>query len=173
MNEQNIFGKISIGLFRIIFGWLWLWAFFDKAFGLGFNTASASAWFKDLANNSPTYGYLNFGVSDDNFLKDFFVSIAGNPVVDWLFMLGLLGIGLTIVFGVGVRIGSISGAILSFLMYLSAFPLEFNPFVDEHLLYVLIFIVFAFYPQVGRYLGLGKYWEKLFGEKKLLKEIFI
>lgn len=31
--------------------------------------------------------------------------MAGNAVVDWLFMLGILAIGLPLVLGIGVRIG--------------------------------------------------------------------
>ncbi len=80
-------------------------------------------------------------------------------------MLALLGIGVNIMFGIGVRIGSITGAVLTFLMWLSAFPIEHNPIADDHLIYMIIFIVFALKPDVGKWVGLGEYWEKLVGEK--------
>lgn len=40
---------------RIALGWVFLWAFLDKTFGLGFATPSAKSW---LNGGSPTNGFL-------------------------------------------------------------------------------------------------------------------
>jgi thiosulfate dehydrogenase (quinone) large subunit len=42
---------------RIAIGWTFLWAFLDKAVGLGFATQRADAW---ISGGSPTFGYLTF-----------------------------------------------------------------------------------------------------------------
>src|SRR5690606_6862690 len=42
---------------RIAIGWVFLWAFLDKTFGLGFATAREDAW---INGGSPTFGFLNF-----------------------------------------------------------------------------------------------------------------
>src|SRR5919112_1332225 len=83
---------------RISIGWVFLWAFLDKTFGFGFATPAAKAW---INGGSPTKGFLsNVEVGP---LQSFFHSIAGNPVVDWLFLLGLLGIGVALIAGIGFR----------------------------------------------------------------------
>jgi thiosulfate dehydrogenase [quinone] large subunit len=40
---------------RLALGWIFMWAFLDKLFGLGNSTPSASAW---LNGGSPTKGFL-------------------------------------------------------------------------------------------------------------------
>lgn len=42
---------------RISLGWIFLWAFLDKTFGLGAATESDNAW---VDGGSPTEGYLSF-----------------------------------------------------------------------------------------------------------------
>src|SRR5687768_4431794 len=76
---------------RIALGWTFLWAFLDKAFGLGFSTQADGAW---INGGSPTQGFLEFGTEGKVF-HDFFAGLAG-PVADWFFMLGLLGIGVAL-----------------------------------------------------------------------------
>ena len=81
-------------------------------------------------------------------------------MVDWLFMLGLLAIGLPLVLGIGVRVASSIGVVMVALMYTAAFmPPENNPFVDEHIIYAIVMVgLVATAP--GAYLGLGGLWAK-------------
>lgn len=144
-----------MGIIRIALGWVFLWAFLDKTFGLGFATASEDAW---INGGSPTFGYLNFATEGKTF-HDFFAGLSGSGA-DWLFMIGLLGIGLALVLGIGVWIAAISGAVMLTLMWLATLPLENNPFLDDHLVYALVLIALAVYG-AGRYLGLGRQWERL------------
>lgn len=81
-----------VGL-RLAIGFEFLWAFFDKTFGLGYATPTARAW---INGGSPTKGFLSGAIGP---LQGVFNSIAGAPVVDWLFMLGLLGVGLALILG--------------------------------------------------------------------------
>jgi uncharacterized membrane protein YphA (DoxX/SURF4 family) len=91
-----------------------------------------------------------FGVPEDNPFKDFFNSMAGAAWADWLFMLGLLGIGLALTLGIGMRVAAGAGALLYLLMYAASLPLENNPVVDDHLLGAISVIVLALTSRVTR-----------------------
>ena len=145
---------ILIGLLRLAMGWMMLWAFFDKLFGLGFATTPEKSW---LAGASPTAGFLNFGVSGP--FSEFFHGLAGSVIIDWAFMMGLLLIGFSLFLGICVRIAGYSGAILMFLMWLALLPPKNNPFLDEHIIYLLLFL-FLGISGSGRFLGLGYFWSK-------------
>ena len=49
-------GAVSLAVLRIATGLLFLWAFVDKAFGLGYATQPKNAWF---SGGSPTKGFLS------------------------------------------------------------------------------------------------------------------
>jgi thiosulfate dehydrogenase [quinone] large subunit len=138
---------------RLSMGWIFFWAFIDKLFGLGFATGADGAW---LAGGSPTFGFLSFGT--DGPLAGMYQGMAGNVVVDWMFMLGLLAIGLPLLLGIGVRLAAAAGVIMMLLMYTAASLLpDNNPFMDDHLVYAVIMIGLAV-AGAGKWLGLGKPW---------------
>ena len=144
--------KYTYGLLRIFMGWIFFWAFIDKVFGLGFTTEPEKSW---LVGGSPTMGFLKFGTKGP--LAQIFQSIAGNGFVDWLFMLGLLLIGLSLILGIGMKIATKSGSLLMLLMYLAAMPPEHNPIIDEHLVYILVLLNLKL-NNAGNHLGLGNRW---------------
>ncbi len=127
-----------IALLRVALGFIFLWAFFDKTFGLGFATTSSQAW---IHGGSPTYGFLTFATKGP--FAMFFKSLAGNPVIDWAFMLGLLGVGISLLFNYLTRVGAFVGIILLVLMYLSVLPPENNPVIDDHIIYILVLILIS------------------------------
>jgi len=141
-------------LLRIALGFIFFWAFIDKIFGLGFTTSPDKSWLQGV---SPTTGFLKFGA--EGIFAPFFHSLAGNPLIDWLFMLGLLGIGLSLLLGIGLRIAGYSGAFLMTLLYLSLFPPKNNPLVDEHIIYLLLFLIFA-KGDVGHRFSLHNWWSQ-------------
>lgn len=145
--EQLIWALLRIGL-----GWVYLWAFLDKLFGLGFSTAADKSW---LNGGSPTMGFLKNSPSGP--LADFYHSLAGNPVVDWLFMLGLLLIGLALILGVGMKIASYSGTLLMLMMWSAVLPPKQNPLIDDHIIYLLLLLAFT-QVKAGQHYGLGKWW---------------
>lgn len=147
------------GLLRIAMGCIMLWAFVDKTFGLGFATPADKAW---LMGNSPTLGFLKSGTGP---FSGFYQSIAGNPLVDLLFMKGLLLIGISLLLGIGTKIAGYSGALLMFLMWTASFPIKQNPLLDDHIIYLLIFLGFAFVKS-GHWLGFGKWWSQTLLVKK-------
>lgn len=141
--------------------WTFLWAFFDKLLGLGHATSAKNAW---IVGGSPTKGFLAFGTEGKMF-QDLFQPMAGYPVIDILFMLGLLGIGLAFLLGVCMKVAGYSTALLTLLMFLAVFPPDNNPLTDEHILYAISGLLLAG-SSAGNYLGLGKWWSK----KSLVKK---
>lgn len=139
---------------RLLLAFEFLWAFGDKLLGWGLGTPADRAW---VNGGSPTEGFLS-GVEGP--FAGFFTAMAGNPVVDWLFMLGLLGIGLALALGIGMRVAAGAGALMMLLMWLASFPLENNPFVDYHLVDAVVLIALAAFL-AGDTLGLGKQWARL------------
>lgn len=137
---------------RISLGWTFLWAFLDKVFGLGFTTTAEGAW---LAGGSPATGFLQFGTAGP--FAGMYQAMAGNAFVDWLFMFGLLLIGLALILGIGVKVAGYSGALLMFLMWIAVLPPEHNPFMDDHLIYGIALIGLTFVKS-GHWIGLGEWW---------------
>src|SRR5918996_2751704 len=93
-----------LAVFRVLLGFEFLWAFADKTFGLGYATPAAKAW---INGGSPTKGFLS-RVAVGPF-EDTFHTWAGAAWADWLFMAGLLAIGIALVLGIGLRIAAVSG----------------------------------------------------------------
>ena len=152
----------ALAVLRIAFGLTFLWAFFDKMFALGFHTGydqqgnldrfGDAAW---IHGGSPTQGFLAFGA--DGPFESFYHSIAGDTWVNWLFMLGLLGIGLALTLGIGMRIAAVAGAVLYLMMWSVVLPPENNPVLDDHILGAITVVVLALF-YAGDTWGLGRWW---------------
>jgi thiosulfate dehydrogenase [quinone] large subunit len=151
---------------RVGTGFVFLWAFLDKLFGLGYATPSEGAW---INGGSPTEGFLSH-VSVGPF-ESTFQSWAGDAWADWLFMAGLAGVGIAVIAGVGLRIAAVSGTAMMLLMWAAEWPLarhlstgepsgSNNPLVDYHIIYALALIAVAA-THAGDYCGLGRVWKRL------------
>ncbi|GAA2744116.1 hypothetical protein [Kitasatospora cinereorecta] len=151
---------------RLTIGAVFLWAFLDKTFGLGYATRRAGAW---VEGGSPTRGFLSH-VSAGPFQTTFH-HWAGQAWADWMFMLGLLGIGLAFAGGVGLRIAATGGTLLLALMWAAEWPParhlaggaasgSTNPVADYHLVYALLLILLAAVG-AGDCWGLGRRWAAL------------
>lgn len=138
------FQKITWLKLRFIMSFIFLWAFVDKTFGLGFATKPEAAWIK---GSSPTTGFLSFGTHGP--FMELFQSLANNPLVDWMFMLGLLFVGLTLLLNRFVTLGAIAGGVMMLLMWLATFQPENNPLVDDHIVYILVLVLLAFRSREG------------------------
>ena len=156
----------AMAVLRIMMGLTFLWAFLDKTFGFGYATTSAQAW---IHGGSPTKGFLAHVYVGP--MQDVLRSWAGAGWAEWLFMLGLLGIGLALLFGVGMRLAATAGTILLAFMWIAEWPPALhtatgaatsstNPLIDYHLVYIAVIIVLALFA-AGETWGLGKLWAKL------------
>ncbi len=167
-------GAIAIALLRLSIGFVFLWAFLDKFFGLGYATPSARAW---INGGSPTKGFLSH--VDVGPFQSAFNAIAGTWWADTLFMLGLLGVGLAVMLGVFLNVSAIAGSLMMVLMWAAEWPLaqftssgeltgSTNPFMDYHLIYALVLIVLAVLG-AGRYFGIAPWWARVTGGQAWLR----
>jgi thiosulfate dehydrogenase (quinone) large subunit len=138
---------------RLCLGWTFLWPFLDKTFGLGHETPSAGAW---LSGGNPTKGFLSGSVGP---FSGIYHDIAGAGVVNGLFMVGLLGIGVALLLGIAMRPACIAGATMLVLMWSASLPPANNLFMDEHIIYALVLIGLAAVG-AGKTLGLGARWAR-------------
>ena len=156
------------GVLRLLMGFTFLWAFLDKALALGFSTGrnpetgainlfGPDAW---INGASPTEGFLSFGLHTKEPFLSFYQGLAGSAVIDWIYMLSMLGIGIALMLGIGTRIAAIGGAIWMVLFYTAASILpENNPLIDDHIIEAVVLVGIA-YVGAGRFLGLGNRWRK-------------
>jgi len=151
---------------RILLGGVFLWAFVDKLFALGYATGKnpktgvihrfgPAAW---VHGGSPTKGFLSLGVHGP--FAGTFKAMAGNPVVDWLFMLGLLGVGLALVLGVAMRPAAVAGILLLFLIRVAIWTPVNNPLIDEHAIYIVLLACMPIVDAGNRW-GFGRIWQSL------------
>lgn len=130
----------ALAVTRVTMGFIFLWAFFDKMLGLGFSTPTDKAW---LLGGSPTTGYLTGVEKAGGPFADMLGALAGNPFIDFIFMLGLFGIGIALILGVGLRVAAVAGTILLVMMWAGSLPIKTNPLVDDHIVYAMMLWVFA------------------------------
>ena len=161
---------------RILLGFVFLWAFLDKNFGWQFATPEGAGWVFGTGDGDPTFGFLKFGTNPEGPFADIFTGLRPGEAPDpshwtnWLFMLGLLGIGVALTAGVFMRIAAIGGAVMLLLMYLAEAPWANtinpetgegafnNPIVDDHIVYAAVLIMLMLF-EAGRTWGLGRVWE--------------
>jgi len=172
-------GWAFLSLTRIAIGFTFLWAFLDKLFGLGFSTCRTTAedgsfsidvmcekaW---LSGGHVTEGYLVFGGNPNSPFHDFFVDLGSQRWTDWIFMVGLLGIGLALILGIGTKVAMYAGPTMLMFMYATQMLPATNPVVDEHLVESLAIIGIVLVELGHQSIGLGKWWRKLVGEKTWL-----
>ena len=157
--------RITLGLLRIVLGWYFLWAFIDKIFGFGFLTAPGKGM---IDGGNPAQGFMTHAVGP---FAGFFNSISG-PWADYVFMFGLLAIGVSLITGCGLKLTAIAAALLLALMYLAEFPLGAdagiytNPLTDDHWVDALAIIAFWF-TRAGDTFGLGRWWGGKVGDSWL------
>ena len=155
-----------LAVVRVAVGFVFLWAFLDKTFGFGYATPSAKAW---INGGSPTKGFLS-GVAVGPF-ESTFHAWAGAAWADWLFMVGLLAIGIALILGIGLRLAAVSGTLMMLLMWAAEWPLarftsagepsmSTNPVVEYHIVYALVLIALAL-TYAGHTWGLGRLWARL------------
>src|SRR5215207_10167254 len=119
------------GVLRLAMGWVFLWAFLDKLLALGF--ASGRNPETGVADRFGDAAWIHGGSPTDGFLK----------------------------FGLATRLAAGAGIVWMVLFYTaSALSPENNPFMDDHIIYAIVLAGIAVVGG-GRYLGLGKQWERL------------
>ncbi len=174
---RRVWAAVRIGL-----GGMFLWAFADKTFALGYPTGRSfdgstgvetidylgeSAWLFGFGEGSPTFSFLTF--RSEGWFIEWAQSAAGEAWADWLFMAGLLFVGTTFLLGVGLRLGAVVGAAMLVLHFLAspdflaspvtAIPAGSEPYLDIPLITALTLVGLALID-AGNTWGLGRRWER-------------
>src|SRR3989344_5132350 len=130
------FQKISFFLLRISMGWLMFYAGVIKIIDPQWSAA----------------GYLQGAKTFTAFFQ-WFLSPQILPIINFVNEWGLTLLGISLILGIFVRLGSILGAILMLLYY---FPILDFPYpnlhsylIDEHIIYFIVLVLFASF-RVGR-----------------------
>ncbi|MEV6873126.1 DoxX family membrane protein [Amycolatopsis sp. NPDC051128] len=164
----------ALAVLRITTGFVFLWAFLDKLFGLGYATPSKGAW---ISGGSPTKGFLS-SVHVGPF-ESMFHAWAGTWWANTLFMLGLGAIGIAVIAGIGLRLSAIAGSLMMLMMWAAEWPFaqsmstgeathSTNPIIDYHIIYALVLIALAA-ASAGHTWGLGRRWADAVGDRAWLR----
>ena len=151
--SREVAARCTWAAARLALGSIFLWAFLDKFFGLGHETASADSV---LNGGNPTKGFLSGSVGP---FSGIYHEIAGNVVVNVLFMAGLAAIGVALLSGVAMRFAAAAGALMMVLMWSASLPPANHVFMDDHIVYAIVLIGLAL-VKAGDTLGLGRRWSR-------------
>lgn len=138
--------KIYLFLLRITMGWMFFYAGITKVLD---PTWSAS-------------GYLRSAKSFVG-LYEWFASPGILPIVNFINEWGLTLLGISLIFGIGVRLSSILGAVLMLLYYLALdfpYPNTHSLIIDEHIIYAVA-LLFLASLRAGRTWGLENWCSNL------------
>ena len=141
----------SLALFflRVSLGWLFLFAGYSKLTTVGGFSAK------------------QFLLSLHGPFSQFYLPLAGNPLIDNLVMWGEILIGICLILGVLVRLVSFLGIIMMLLFYFSEYPPEHSFIVNDQLIYAFI-LLYLMVSNAGYFYGLVKLAEKKFPKYKKL-----
>ena len=129
--DEKTTGLYVLAAFRVLTGWIMLWPFFDKMFGLGFQTPHGGGWIDGVSPSS----YVVY-VADGVF-KDLYASLAGNLAIDVVLMAALLVLGVTLTSGIASKLTTAGMCAFLLVMYSLHVPPSDNPVIDYHILLVL------------------------------------
>jgi thiosulfate dehydrogenase [quinone] large subunit len=141
---QSVMGPFTL-LLRLTMGWIFLWSGIDKlvtdfsasGFLVNGTQGPLGDWFQSLGTNQAALDVIN-------------------PLVIW----GQVLIGVTLVLGLFTRAGLFWAAAMMMMFYLAVFPPANNPFMDEHLVYIVIFGLLGALG-AGRILGVDAWIERI------------
>lgn len=135
--------KVSLFLLRVVLGWMYLYAGATKVFD---PTWSAAGYLKSAKTFSAFYQWL--------------ASPGLLPVTNFINEWGLTLLGLSLIFGLFVRLSTSLGAVMMLLYYFPVlnFPLvgQHSYIVDEHIIYIAALLTLGSF-RAGRLWGLDEW----------------
>ncbi len=135
---------LAIALGRVVIGIIFLWAGLEKIVGEGLTTWSASGFLKFATNGTLGWPFVSGEVAEGtvfNPTHDFWVNLAGNDglvtVINYMVMLGELGIGIALILGILTRLTAFLGTLMMLLFFVAAWDFAFG-IVNQHLTYAVV-----------------------------------
>lgn len=124
------FQSISLFALRLGIGWLFFYSGITKILNPDWTSAG-------YLKNAKTFTFFYHALLSPSVL----------PIIDFINEWGLLLLGISLIFGVFVRLSSILGAALMLLYYFPIldfpYPNTYSFLIDEHIIYALVLILFA------------------------------
>lgn len=151
MEENKAQKKIPLVVLRVVIGWYFVYTGWTKVV----------TFFTD----TPDWSAQDFLGNLDGPFAPFFSGMMGNAVIDYLNAFGLFLVGVAVSLGILTRFACYCGILLMTLYYLAGFPPERAFIVDNHLIFIGVFLVLAA-ESAGRYWGIDQYVEKFFVAKR-------
>lgn len=135
---------LAVALGRVVVGVIFLWAGLEKVIGEGFSTWSAAGFLKFGTAGTLGWPFVSGEVAEGtvfNPTHDFWVGLAGSDgavtLVNWLVMIGEVGIGIALILGLLTRFASLMGTLMMLLFFVAAWDFEFG-IVNQHLTYAVV-----------------------------------
>ena len=123
---------------RLCLSSIFLWAFVDKLFGLGHETAAGQGW---LDGGSPTARLPR--QRHEGSVPGPLPLLRRRRLGGLDVHGGLLGIGIALLLGVAMRPAAAAGTALLVMMWTAVLPPENHVFMDDHLVYALVLVGLA------------------------------
>ncbi|MEO6956002.1 MAG: hypothetical protein ABI137_04595 [Antricoccus sp.] len=156
--RMSKFGGYLLGLVRILIGWMFIWTFIDRTFGLGRPTSHDQAWTR---GGSPIDGFVGSARDSGsrNPVPGFWQFLSEQHAwVNIVLMVLIAVIGVLLVLGFGMWFSCVAGAILLLLQWFTAWPIKDNLFLNSALLGAVVLIALLA-CNAGSFVGLGKRWQ--------------
>lgn len=148
------FQKVSLFIIRIALGWMYFYAGITKVLN--------SAWSAE--------GYIK-GAKNFVGMYQYFLDPGILPIVNFMNQWGLLLLGISLIFGVFVRLSAACGILLMLMYYfvILQFPHP-NPqsyIVDQHIIYIAVLLYFIA-VSAGRVWGVDGWLQRKWGRVKVI-----
>lgn len=153
LEREDILCRL-LAVTRIVLAWFMIWPFFDKMFGLGYQTPAGQGM---IDGGSPS-SFVVF--ADGGLLKPFWDSVGGNSAVDVLMMVGIIAIGIALLLGIGSKIACVAFTVFLLLMYSLHVPPSDNPLIDYRITWILLTWIVYFGKGFEKY-SLCDRWKEL------------
>ena len=150
---------LAIAVGRVVVGIIFLWAGLEKVIGEGFTTWSAAGFLKFGTAGTLAWPFVSGTPAEGtvyNPTHDFWVNLAANDgamtLINYLVMIGEVGIGIALILGIATRFASLMGTLMMLLFFLAAWDFAFG-IVNQHLTYAVVTLGLGIVG-AGRYYGL-------------------
>jgi len=146
------FQKVSLFILRITLGWLYFYAGITKVLN--------SAWSAE--------GYIK-GAKNFVGMYQYFLDPGILPIVNFMNKWGLLLLGISLIFGIFVRLSAVCGILLMLMYYFVILqyphPSPQSYIVDQHIIYIAVLLYFIAVA-AGRAWGVDGWLRRKWGRVK-------
>ena len=167
LHERAVWSELVFGN-ELKSGRAWSMLFGRLALGFLFLWGGISKVQVTLAGGMATKGFLSGASVVAGPFAGFFNALAGNMAVEWLVVGGELAIGISLIFGLLTRVGSVSGALMMLLFTVAMWPIAdaagANPLVDFRVIYGAKFAMF-FFMRPGQFAGVDGILSRTIGKR--------